>query len=94
MNYIDELAHAIQQDAEDGEPMGEGEMPLYRIYAVLALVKGEATTAEDVHDAWAAWTAGNRPWHKSLVPFSELPSEVQALDEPYVRAIRQAAGRN
>jgi hypothetical protein len=29
--------------------------PLFRLYALLALTKGRSVTAEDVHNAWAAW---------------------------------------
>lgn len=91
VNYIDDLACKIYILSE-GRPVAvDDDLTLYRIYAVLALAKGEDTTAEDVHNAWAAWTAGNRPRHRSLVPFSELSPEVQALDEPYVQAIRRAA---
>ena len=64
---------------------------LYRLYAVLALTKGEAVTRRDVHDAWSAWTASFHPSHRSLKPFEELTPEVQELDQPYVDAIHAVA---
>lgn len=92
MNYIDLLAWEIAKRSE-GESFRptEWDMPLYRIYAVLARTKGTATTLEDVHDAWSAWCAQDRPEHPSIVPFSELTPDVQAMDQPYVDAIHAVA---
>lgn len=64
---------------------------LTRLYAVLALAKGTATTMEDVHDAWAVWRADTRPDHPSIRPFAELSPEVQELDRRYMDVIRQVA---
>lgn len=64
---------------------------LCRLYAQLALVKGEETTMEDVHDAWALWRLRTRPDHPSIVPFADLSPEVQELDRPYAEAIRAVA---
>ena len=89
MNYIDELAVEI---AEDSDPdWGPVDLPLYRIYALLALAKGHGTTAKDVHDAWATWRAGTMPEHRSLIPFDQLSSETQHLDDAFVDAIHRAA---
>ena len=93
-NYIDALALKIFQTAHHGgEPTGgeKGDIPLYRIYAVLALAKGKATTARDVHDAWSAWIANIYPDHRSLKPFDELTPEVQHADDLYVDAIHAVA---
>ncbi len=94
--YIDRLARRVYRAAGDGGHPSEAEMPLYRMYAVLVLAKGEETTRRDVHDAWAAWQAGIDPSHRSLVPFEGLLPRVQALDQPFVEAIhvvaRQAGG--
>lgn len=69
-----------------------GEDPdLIRLYTLLALVKGEDTTLEDVHDAWSLWRAQTRPDHPSIVPFAELPEHIQAYDEPYRDGIHAAA---
>jgi hypothetical protein len=89
--YLDELACRIAALAEPGAGMGPDDLKLYRLYALLARAKGEATTLEDVHDAWSIWQADIRPDHKSLVPFARLHPEVQALDAPYRDAIHAAA---
>jgi hypothetical protein len=84
MNYIDRVAARI------GRAIGsECEQSLLRIYAVLALALGDDVRRRDVHDAWSAWCAGRDPQHRSLVPYSELSPEVQALDQPYAEAICQ-----
>lgn len=64
---------------------------LLDLYALLLLVRGEATTTEDVHDAWSLWQSRTDPQHRSVRPFAELSAEVQAMDEPYAEAIREAA---
>jgi hypothetical protein len=63
------------------------------LYALLALTKGVETTLEDVHDAWAVWTATvrGRPDHRSLVPFDELDRETQEMDRIYMDGIHRAA---
>lgn len=94
MNYIDSVAQEISKVVEgpvDYAIPSNWNFPLYRIYAVLLLAKGEGVTAEDVHNAWAAWTSEDRPEHHSLVPFSQLTEEVQHLDDPYVEAIHKVA---
>jgi len=42
---------------------------------------------EDVHEAWAQWTMGFHPRHKSMVSFDKLPKAVQDLDKPYLDVI-------
>ena len=92
MSYINDLAVAIYREAEGPDDMPLNLAPLYLGYAVLALAKGPAVTAEDVHDAWAAWASeAYDDQHRSLVPFGQLTPAVQALDEPYVDAIRRVA---
>ncbi|HET9897402.1 MAG TPA: SAM-dependent methyltransferase [Streptosporangiaceae bacterium] len=66
---------------------------LFLVYAVLMRAKGEAVTAADVHDAWAAWTVSTRGEHRCLVPFESLDPDVQDRDTPYVEAIHRAARR-
>ena len=90
MNYIDALAQAIYDAVPHDGPIEADEWPLYRLYAVLGLVKGQDVALEDVHDAWAAWRSETNPWHRSLVPFADLAPDVQALDQPYVDAIKRA----
>lgn len=93
MTYLDELAAEIEQrvprdllpDADSGS--------LFRLYALLALAKGRAVDAVDVHNAWAAWMQERDPDHRSIKPFEELDPETQASDEPFVEAIRAVAER-
>lgn len=92
MNYIDNLAYDIANIAGDTIE-NDDDLSLYRIYAVLALAKGRATTAEDVHDAWSAWRVANFPEHRSIVPFDQLPEHVQRYDDEYVAAIHAVAER-
>lgn len=91
MSYVDELADEIRRRVPpDLLPEGDT-VPLFRIYAVLAMAKGETVELEDVHDAWAAWMSGQDPTNKSLKPLGELSAEVQRADEPYREAIRAVA---
>ncbi len=55
------------------------------------LSRGEATTREDVHDAWSVWQSRGDDTHRSLVPLDQLSADVQASDDPYVEAIRTTA---
>ena len=63
------------------------------IYALLLRVAGLNTTAENVHDGWAAWRLLCRPndTHKDLIPYDDLNPATQILDEPYAAAIREVA---
>ena len=63
------------------------------IYALLLRVTGLNTTAENIHDGWAAWRLLCRPNdpHKDLVPYDDLNPATQILDEPYAAAIREVA---
>jgi hypothetical protein len=91
LSYIDEVAAEIRGVLlPDLIPSGDTSM-LFRVYAVLALAKGDSVVLEDVHDAWAAWMSGRDPNHRSLIPFAELPAEVQSADRPYLDAIRAVA---
>lgn len=64
---------------------------LIKLYTLLALTKGTATTLRDVHDAWAVWRNATNPEHRSLVDFDQLDHDVQELDRPYCDAIHAAA---
>ena len=57
------------------------------IYALLLRVAGLNTTAENVHDGWAAWRLLCRPndTHKDLIPYDDLNPATQILDEPYAQ---------
>ena len=85
MNYVRPVMNQL------GKLLGDCPPDLLRLYALLVLTRGQFTSREDVHEAWAIWRDATRPDHPSLVPFSELSPEVQALDDPYVEAIRTVA---
>ena len=91
MDYITERAHTIFQLAHGGGVPTDGDIVLYRIYAVLSLSKGLGTTARDVHDAWAAWISTAYPDHRSLKPFDQLPEDTKRMDDAYVLAIHRAS---
>ncbi len=93
MTYLDELAIEIERQVPDDLLPDEDTAPLFRLYALLALAKGPAVNAIDVHNAWAAWMQERDPGHRSIKPFRELDAETQAADEPFVDAIRAVAER-
>ena len=88
LNYIDELATAIRAHVDPAILPRSDVDRLFRIYAALALAKGADVTAEDIHDAWAAWECDRKPNSPSIVPFKQLTPEIQQSDEPFVEAIR------
>jgi hypothetical protein len=91
MSYLDDVAAAIRRHLPpDGDAPGDPDR-LFRSYAVLALAKGEAVTAQDVHNAWAAWMQDIDAGHAALRPFEELDAETRAADDPFVDAIHAAA---
>ena len=91
MSYVDELARAIRS-AVSPEYLPDGDTtPLFRIYAVLAMAKGEHVLLEDVHDAWAAWMSEQDAGHRSLKPLDKLPNGVRESDRPFLEAIRAVA---
>jgi hypothetical protein len=81
-NYIDTVRGCV---VEKTKCQGK----LLDLYTLLTLTTGENTTAKNVHDAWAI--ACKNPNHKSLIPFEELSTEVQQLDDFYVDAIKEVA---
>ena len=72
---------------------------LIRYYALLAIIKGETVTLEDVHDAWSMnmnFKEPNPPYcygheHLSIVPFDQLSIETQERDIVYKVAIQKVA---
>jgi hypothetical protein len=90
MSYLDELAVRIRDEVPESH-RGETDLGLFRLYAVLALAKGEAVQPGDVHNAWVAWMQEREPDHKALRPFDELDKETREADAPFVRAIRAVA---
>ncbi len=51
MSYITEIAKAIRGEVDPALLPSDGTDSLFNTYAVLALAKGTAVTAEDVHNA-------------------------------------------
>ena len=92
-SYLDKIAVEIQQTADPDAALLDKDLPLYRIYAVLLLAKGQDIVAEDVHNAWAAWACEHEPESGNLMPFKDLSLRVQRKDQPYVDAIHQVAER-
>jgi hypothetical protein len=93
VNYLEILAAEIQRTADPDSTPPDGDLPLYRLYAVLLLAKGEAVEAEDVHNAWVAWASDHDPDSRHLIPFKELSLPVQRKDQAFVDAIRSVAAR-
>lgn len=92
-SYLAQDADLIRAELPAGTEYPDGSENLFLLYAVLMRAKGEAVTAADVHDAWAAWMMGTEVAHRSLVPFERLDPDVQEEDLPYVDAIHRAARR-
>jgi hypothetical protein len=92
MSYLRELSEAIRAEVP-ARLIPEDADDLFLIYAVLARVKGEQVTEEDVHDAWTAWMETRGQRHQSMVPFDQLPQEVRVEDRPFVAAIHAVTGR-
>lgn len=90
-SYIDKIAAEIRRTADPKAAQAGEDLPLYRLYAVLLLAKGPNVTAEDVHNAWAAWASEHEPESWNLLPFKELSLQVQSKDQLYADAIHQVA---
>lgn len=91
--YIEQIADDVASRVS-GERLPHGDRRLlFLLYALLAHVKGTATTARDVHDAWMVWMIASGEQHVSMVPFEQLPPDVQGEDTSFVNAIREVAAR-
>lgn len=87
MNYLDHIAGRIERAIPKEARPTDDAQALYRLYALLVLTKGSATSLADVHNAWSVWMLERGANHESLVPFEDLPTEVQQEDKPFQRAI-------
>jgi hypothetical protein len=88
--YLAEDAQLIRRLLPHEADQPDDAESLFLGYAVLMRVKGLECTASDVHDAWTAWMLGRNPGHPALVPFDNLPPDVQRRDLPFVYAIHAA----
>lgn len=93
LTYISRLALEIRDEVPTDKIPSTNTEELFLLYAVLLLAKGEAVTREDVHNAWVAWMTSRGEQHESMVPFTELPANIQAEDSPFAYAIKRVAQR-
>lgn len=91
MTYVKKARESLVSELAIADSSVRDDSPLVDLYLLLVLVKGFEVTREDVHDAWSVWMQEVNPNHQSLLPFGDLAPEVQALDEKYAAAIRQAS---
>lgn len=84
MNYVEEIQEELVKKIKVNKN-------LLSLYSLLVLTKGINVTLKDVHDAWALDKNRTFPEHYSIVPFEELPYEVQQKDFYYANAIREVA---
>lgn len=84
MNYVERIRRALATEVvyRSRGRWDITETPtLLDAYALLVLTVGTAVTREHIHDAWSLWSNGLGPTHRYLVPFAELPPDVQDQDE-------------
>lgn len=86
-SYLERLASQIKAALPSDADPPEGADDLFLLYAILLRVKGEDTSASDVHDAWSVWMLHRNPQHQALVPYDALDEKTQLEDLPYMRAI-------
>ena len=89
--YLDELAEIIRQHVPPELVPDADDEDLFRLYALLLRAKGSDVTLSDVHDAWSSWMARQNPEHVSLLPYEELPTDVQQQDRAFAEAVRLTA---
>ncbi len=93
MTYVLEIAEQIRQQVGPHRLPDADTRTLFEIYALLALTRGVETTRRDVHDAWVVWMLWRGEEHESMVPYENLPADVQAEDEPFAAAVRSVAAQ-
>ncbi len=91
MNYLQKLASEIRANVDSDDLPDQNTESLFLNYAALLLAKGRDVTAEDIHNAWAAWMTSKDPAHDALRPFKELSARTQQEDIPYLRAVQKTA---
>lgn len=65
----------------------------YLSLACTSASTGTPITNEEIHDAWSIWKNKVDKTHKSIIPYIQLPIEIQELDTPYTDAVNRAADR-
>ena len=93
MSYVDRIADTIRTALPLNARPDRHAEELYRLYALLVLVRGTNTTMENVHDAWSTWMTAHEPEHESLKPFHDLDPGTRDEDRPYLVAILEVAQR-
>jgi|SRR3954467_13049742 hypothetical protein len=90
MNYLTRITARLQELA--AERGSELKPELAALYALLVLTTGQATTLENVHDAWSAWRAFSaRPDHPMIVPLAMLNTATIEYDRAWRDDIRTVA---
>jgi len=93
-NYIETVASAVRDLTPRDKLPADGHdlAALFRLYALVARIKGQDATAADVHDAWSVWMLNRGEAHAAIRPFEDLPDDEQrGDDDPFVAAVRAAA---
>lgn len=93
LNYLDKVAQEVERQLSADDRPDARATELYRLYALLVLVRGRHTSLQNVHDAWSTWMTAEDPNHRSLVPFIQLRPDQQEQDRPYLDAIHRTADR-
>lgn len=89
--YLQTIANDIRSAVPVDANIPDDIEGLFFLYALVLRMKGEKTSASDVHDAWAVWMLTINPKHPSLIPFSKLDPVKKSQDEPFLAAIRSVA---
>jgi hypothetical protein len=94
-NYIDTLASEVREALPRHRLPADGYdlTALFRLYALVARIKGAEATAADVHDAWSVWMLDRGEAHDAIRPLEDLGNGEQGGDEEIVAAVRSAGGR-
>lgn len=90
MTYLDDIGARIRARVPEHLIPQESD-GLFAVYAMLLLAKGRNVTSSDVHDAWSAWMQVRGVHHPAIVPYADLPGDIQREDDVFAAAIRAAA---
>jgi hypothetical protein len=92
-NYIDTVAADVRASIPRDRLPADGHdlAALFRLYALVARIKGEQATAADVHDAWSVWMLNRGEAHEAIRPYEDLDDPRGG--QPVIAAVRSAAKR-